>query len=466
MTGSGRPTVLFICHNHPSVRPGGAEAYALELHRHLRERDDVRSVFLAKGGPPLAPAGRVHLGTCVAPVDDRPDEYFFFTEDWNGAYDWTFGTIRDDKRLYTKHMRAFLRAIDPDVVHFQHTMFFGYDVLREVRNTCPDAAIVYTLHEFMPICHRQGQMLRATDQTPCMQESPRRCNECFPEIDQQTFFLRKRFVQSHMALVDRFIAPSEFLAQRYVDWGLPEEKVQVEEYGRTPPAGEAPIQPRAHRDRFGFFGQLTPFKGLQVLLEAIALVHDGAARQEDPLLAALERAAAPQPAPARRARREDAEPRPHVRVHGANLDLQPGQFQNRVRELLERAGDSVTFIGAYDHDDLHAYMAEVDWVVIPSIWWENSPLVIQEAFHFGRPVIASDIGGMAEKVTHEVDGLHFRANDPTSLAAVMRRAASEPGLWERLRSRVQPVYPMEEHVQRLAELYEQLLRERTAAHVA
>jgi len=453
-----RPTVLFICHNHPSVRPGGAEAYALELHRHLVAAGDVRSVFLAKGGPPLSPAGRVHLGTYVAPVDDRPDEYFFFTEEW--IYDWTFGTIRYDKQPYTKHFRAFLEAIEPDVVHLQHTMFFGYDILREIKNTCPDAAIVYTLHEFMPICHRQGQMLRATDDTPCMQESPRRCNECFPEIDQQTFFLRKRFVQSHMSVVDRFIAPSEFLGQRYVDWGLPEEKVIVEEYGRTPPAGEAAIQPRRHRDRFGFFGQLTPFKGLQVVLEAIAELHGANARQ-DPLLAALERAAGPQPDAASAG---DEEPRPHVRIHGANLDLQPGQFQNRIAELLERAGEHATFIGAYNHDDLHAYMEEVDWVIIPSIWWENSPLVIQEAFHFGRPVIASDIGGMAEKVTHEVDGLHFRANDPTSLAATMRRAATEPGLWERLHGGIRPVYRMEEHVQWLSELYRQLLDGKVVAH--
>jgi len=454
-----RPTVLFICHNHPSVRPGGAEAYALELHRHLVAAGDVRSVFLAKGGPPLAPVGRVHLGTYVAPVEGSPDEYFFFTEEW--IYDWTFGTIRYDKQPYTKHFRAFLEAIQPDVVHLQHTMFFGYDILREIKNTCPDAAIVYTLHEFMPICHRQGQMLRATDDTPCMQESPRRCNECFPEIDQQTFYLRKRFVQSHMEVVDRFIAPSAFLGQRYVDWGLPAEKVVVEEYGRTPPAGEAAIQPRRHRDRFGFFGQLTPFKGLQVVLEAIIELH-GASAGQDPLLAALERAAGSQAPVAEGG--EDGGPQPHVRIHGANLDLQPGPFQNRIAELLERAGAHATFIGAYDHDDLHAYMSEVDWVIIPSIWWENSPLVIQEAFHFGRPVIASDIGGMAEKVTHEFDGLHFRANDPTSLAATMQRAATEPDLWERLHGGIRPVYRMEEHVQWLSELYRQLIDDRVVAH--
>jgi hypothetical protein len=72
-------------------------------------------------------------------------------------------------------------------------------------------------------------------------------------------------------------------------------------------------------------------------------------------------------------------------------------------------------------------MGDVDWVVVPSVWWENSPLVIQEAFQRGRPVICSDIGGMAEKVADGVDGLHFRAGDPEALAATIARAATDPG---------------------------------------
>jgi glycosyltransferase involved in cell wall biosynthesis len=450
--GSGRrPTVLFICHNHPSVRPGGAEAYALELHRHFRASGQVDPLFLAKGGPPLSTAGRAHLGTYIAPVGRASDEYFCFTEDWN--YDWTFGTIRDDKRLYTKHLRAFLRAVKPDVVHLHHTMFFGYDILREIKNSVPEAPIVYTLHEFMPICHRQGQMLKTADDQPCLEESPRNCHECFPEVTPQTFFMRKRFIQSHLSLVDRFIAPSAFLGQRYIDWGIPPEKILVEEYGRTPPIGKAAVGSRRHRDRFAFFGQMTEYKGLQVLLEAVALLRGETGDQQDPLLAALERAAAPGPAHAT----TESGPRPHVRVHGANLDLQPGRFQNHIKDLLTRVRDDVTFIGRYRHEDLAAHMAEVDWVVVPSIWWENSPLVIQEAFHFGRPVICSDIGGMAEKVRDGVDGLHFRAGDPSSLANVMERAAGAPELWERLRQAITPVHAMEEHAGKIASLYEDLL---------
>lgn len=447
------PRVLFICHNHPSVRPGGAEAYALELHRHLVASGDAESTFLAKGGPPMSTAGRAHLGTYVAPVGRSADEYFCFTEDWN--YDWTFGTIRDDKRLYTKHLRAFLKAIGPDVVHVHHTMFFGYDILREIRNTLPDVPIVYTLHEFMPICHRQGQMLKVADDQPCMDESPRNCHECFPDVSQQTFFMRKRFIQSHLSVVDQFIAPSEFLGERYIDWGIPREKVLVEEYGRTPPAGSADGPPRELRNRFGFFGQLTPYKGLQVVLEAVASMQNEDLGARDPVLEALEFAAGLREAPKEAAPAPDTAPT--VRVHGANLDLQPGAFQNHVKELLARTKDQVTFIGRYRHDDLHAYMAEVDWVIVPSIWWENSPLVIQEAFHFSKPIICSDIGGMAEKVRDGVDGLHFRANDPASLARVMQRAAQTPGLWDELRSHIRPVYPMDDHVRRLVSLYHELL---------
>jgi glycosyltransferase involved in cell wall biosynthesis len=456
-----KPTVLFICHNHPEVRPGGAEAYALELHRHLRSTGAFNSFFLAKGGPPLSASGRPHAGSYIAPANGDLDEYFLYTDGYD--YDWTFGTIRHDKELYTKHLRAFLESVQPDLVHLHHTMFFGYDTLREIRNTLPSAPIVYTLHEYMPICHRQGQMLRTTDDQPCLEESPRRCHECFPEISPQTFFMRKRFVQSQFDLVDLFVAPSSFLGERYVDWGIPRDRILVEEYGRTPPPRPTVDDaPREHRDRFGYFGQLTPFKGPDVLVEAMWLLAPSTEGDDDPLLAALERVGGVAP----RAAAADG-PTPHAFVHGANLDLQPGTFQNRFAELLEKTRSNVTFVGRYTHDELPRLMANLDWVVVPSVWWENSPLVIQEAFHFGKPVICSDIGGMAEKVRDGVDGLHFRAADPRSLAEVIRTAAKTPGLWDRLRAGIRPVYPMDMHAATLGRIYTELLvREpKEVAHV-
>src|SRR5690606_9463465 len=103
--------------------------------------------------------------------------------------------------------------------------------------------------------------------------------------------------------------------------------------------------------------------------------------------------------------------------------------------LLDDAGPRAKFYGGYDMEELPRLIRQVDWVIVPSIWWENSPLVIQEAFAHGRPVICGDIGGMAEKVRHEVDGLQFRAGSAEDLADCLLRVLAEPDLWQRLRAR-------------------------------
>lgn len=444
--------VLYVVHNHPKTRPGGAEAYAYETYLAMRESAAYEPVFLAKGGPPLETLGRIHSGTFFASADQHdPNQYFVYTDEY--TFDWLYGTI-PFKQFYTKHVRAFLEALQPDVVHFQHTLFLGYDFIREVRNTLPNVPIIYTLHEFLPICHRQGQMVRTIRNETCDEESPRRCHECFPEVSPQTFYMRKRFVQSHFELVDMFIAPSQFLLERYVDWGIPRERIRFEDYGRLPVATTSAQSSDLARDRLGFFGQFNPFKGADVLLEAMALLEQSDQQR------LLTDGGNPQVPGASSVGR----PRPHLRLHGANLDLQPGSFQTRFHELLEAAGGAVTLVGQYGHAELASLMRQVDWVVVPSIWWENSPLVIQEAFMHGKPVICSDIGGMAEKVRDGVDGLHFRVGDPADLADTIARAVGTPGLWETLRSGIEEVHPMRDHVGVLHELYDELLA--TRAHGA
>jgi glycosyltransferase involved in cell wall biosynthesis len=419
---SAKPKILYVSHNHPAIRPGGAEAYAYELYRAVRDGGELEPLFLARTGPPVSTTSRYHEGTLLTGVNDDPNQYFFYTDTLE--YDWLFGSPRDKTSLI-KYLREFLRAQQPDLVHFQHTLFFGYDMLREVRQTLGDVPILYTLHEFLPICHRNGQLLRTTSEKPCREESPRRCHECFPEVSPQEFFMRKRFVQSHMSVVDRFLAPSHFLRERYVDWGLPADKVVFEEYGRLP-VTPAPVPERRERNRLAFFGQLSHFKGVNVLLRAMKRL------QEDGV---------------------DV----HLTVHGANLELQPEAFRAEFHELLEATKETVRFEGEFDHDDLPALMADVDWVVVPSVWWENSPLVIQEASQHRRPVIASDIGGMAEKVDDGVSGLHFKAGNSASLAETIARAVSSRRLWGELQRAIPPVYAMDEHVRSLSRHYEELL---------
>lgn len=427
------PKVLYVVHNHPAVMPGGAETYSLELYEEMRDSGRYDPLLLARTGPPVSRSGRVHEGTLLEPVGGDPNQYFFHTD--IADYDWFLSTSRN-KDVYTKFYREFLTAYEPDVVHFQHTLFLGYDILRETRRTRPKAAIVYTLHEYVPICHNNGQMF-TTGGERCTGASPRRCHDCFPEIPPQQFFLRERFIKSHLGVVDRFVSPSRFLAGRYAEWGIDPARITVEENGRRPLAAVADtIDPegtgRADRNRIGYFGQFTAFKGADVLMKAMKLLAV----------------------------------RPTLRLHGANIEHQPEEFQALFHSLLDAAGDDVTLVGRYRPEELPALMRAVDWVVVPSIWWENAPLVIQEAFAHGRPVICSDIGGMAEKVTDGVDGLHFRAGDPQSLADTIERAIGTPGLWDRLRAGIGEVHPLARHVANLADLYDELRAGRSGKALA
>lgn len=422
-----KPTrVLIVCHNHPSIHPGGSETYALELHKALLRSSDYESLFLARS---TVDANFVSPHHRHAPDSTDPSELLFPT--LPAGFDHFLGQARR-RELTASRFAEMLRDERPEVIHFQHTHFLGYDLVRVARRTLPAAAIVYTLQEFLPICHNSGQMVRnAAEFELCDHESPQRCHECFPHIAPREFLLRKRLIQSHLASVDLFITPSKLLRDRYVAWGLPPEKVVVEEYGRLP-VQPLPERPDSRpRNRLGFFGQITRFKGVDVLLEAmVRLGERGSSAQ--------------------------------LRVHGANLEMQHVEFRARIQSLLEATRANVTWIGRYGHDELPTLMAAVDWVVVPSIWWENSPLVIQEAFAFGRPVISSDIGGMAEKVDDGVNGLHFRAGDVESLAAAVERAVTDSALWSTLRSRVAPAHSMDDHVARLSELYRELIERRSA----
>ena len=226
---------------------------------------------------------------------------------------------------------------------------------------------------------------------------------------------------------------------------MPKEKIEFEDYGR--PAAHVSIAPETDRprNRIAFFGQLTFFKGALVLLKAMQLLEheeSKSARQS-----ALRFGSAPA------ARSEGI----HLWMHGANLEIQAGSFQTEFRAMIDATKRNVTFVGRYEPEEIGRLMANVDWVVIPSIWWENAPLVIQEAFIHKRPVICSDIGGMAEKVTDGVNGLHFRAGDPLSLAETIRKAATTPGLWDQLRQGIPEIYRIEDSVAKLTGIYDTLL---------
>ena len=447
MRATGKHKVLFICHNHPWVMPGGAEGYALELYEALRDDSEFEPIFLARVAGHIPDSRRFRPRSPIWRLATDTNQFVFHTA--SKDFDTFLMTSRNQDHA-AKHFRNFLQTHKPDVIHFQHTLFLGHEFIRLARMTLPDAAIVYTLHEYLPICHRNGQMIRTRNEELCLAATPQRCHECFPDVSPEAFAGRKESIMSDFALVDRFIAPSRFLLDRYVEWGIPKDKLEFEEYGRK----TLPIVPQIHErqttNRFGFFGQLNPFKGVNVLLKAMSLL---ATKADNSISRGQSRER-------RHDRNRYNDSAPHLWIHGANLEAQPGGFQAEFRSMLEANQANVTFIGRYDQASLPQLMANIDWVVVPSIWWENSPLVIQEAFAYGRPVICSNIGAMAEKVRDGVNGLHFQAGKPDSLARTIRMAATKTNLWDKLTANLPAVHSMQKHTQFLIQLYDSIMKSR------
>jgi glycosyltransferase involved in cell wall biosynthesis len=407
--------VLYVSHNHSSIRPGGLEIYAEELHRAIGETGEFESLLVARVAEPRA----THNGSRLAQAESEPTLYYLYTGD--DEFDRLLVTARS-KRLYIEDWRAFLRAQKPDIVHFHHSAFLGYDMIRETRRTLPRAGIVYTLHDFGPICHHNGQMVRTGACALCRAASAPRCHECFPEVPMQDFLARERFVKSALELVDLFITPSEHARHTFIEWGLPNDRVVHEDYGRFPvPA--LPDPPDAGRRRtIGFFGQVTRHKGIDVLLEAMKLL-----RETDTDVKLL--------------------------LFASGIERVAPDFRARLTALLEETSESVRFEGRYEQAALPGLLSAIDWMVVPSIWWETGPLVIHEARLHGRPVICSDIGAMVERIEHGVNGLHFRVGDPRSLATAIRQAVDTRGLWDELRDGMTDPHTMEAHLETLVNLY-------------
>ncbi len=415
--------ILVAAHSHPAITKGGAEIAAWRLYEHVGARPDWQAWFL--GCAREAGAGRT--GSVITqPFSDREFVYA------PSAFDW-FKFANHDKQ-YPRDLELLLRDIAPDIVHFHHYVNFGVETFLHVRRALPDCRIVLTLHEFQAICNHYGQMVTKQKKSLCYESSPRECNRCFPEFSRSDFFLRKTYISRFFDLVDQFISPSAFLADRYVAWGVPAAKMAVLENVTTPVEPATDAVPRSDPDilRVGFFGQISFLKGIHVALDAARLLE------------------------------EEGVTNIQLEVHG-DYTSQPPEFQTDFLERLQKAGRNVRYHGPYENHRVDGLMRGVDLVVVPSIWWENSPVVIQECLRNRRPIVCSNIGGMAEKVRNEKDGFHFPVGSAIELAALLRDLAKDREKLARVAREMQPAEAPERAVERHLELYERLLSRVAAA---
>jgi len=406
-----RPRVLVISHGHPDFSLGGGEISAHNQWLELRKRG-IHAMFIART---VEHPG--HVGTPFTARSKDGMELLFNVPPVNH-----FRHSQPNARVVVRDFRQLLETFRPTAVHFHHYVHLGLELIREVKKYSPDVRIIVTLHEYLAICHARGQMLK-TGGLLCSRAAPLDCHMCFPDISPQEFFLRERFIKSFFCLVDKFVCPSKFLRDRYEFWGLPPEKLVILDNGQPERTAENEEAPKRNIERrFAVLGQLSRLKGTLVLLDAIRML----------------------PALVRK--------RVRVEIHGS-VQHALDDFKPELSKGLQGLEDSVRLCGPYMPEHASRILQRSGWLIVPSIWWENSPLVIQEAFAAGRPVICSDVGGMAEKVVHGKTGLHFRVNNPADLATRIEQCVNQPKLWTQMRHNLPKPLSVEQAVDQLIILY-------------
>jgi glycosyltransferase involved in cell wall biosynthesis len=318
----------------------------------------------------------------------------------------------------------------PDVVHVQHLKDLTVDALPLAR--AAGAAVAYTLHDYWGLCPN-AQFVRPGGGICHGPHLWLECGRCAayglgkPWLTPAApaaiplFAARQRAIRRAMAHVDLFLSPSRFLRDRYVAGGLPAERLRVLENGLdVARLAGCPAERGALRGHYAYVGSLAWQKGVHVAVEAFrALGGTGA----------------------------------ELRIWGGEHAYP--DYARRLRRLAAGC-DWIRFEGELDSNRVGEALAWADYLVVPSLWWENSPVTIREAFHAGVPVLASRLGALEEKVCEGLGGLLFRPGDPADLARVVRRTLEEADLLEALRAKIPPVETIAAHAAEVEALYEGL----------
>jgi glycosyltransferase involved in cell wall biosynthesis len=215
--------------------------------------------------------------------------------------------------------------------------------------------------------------------------------------------------------------------------GVPREKIRLCRHGL--PAGEAPAAAPEHfynpeinhsgvnhpkaPCRIAFLGRITPVKGLDILIRAIAA---------DPDLPVV------------------------LDIYGVVQDT------DAYRSQLQKQCDArMRFHAALAPHEVIGRLRDYDVLAVPSQWLETGPLVVLEAFAAQIPVIGSDLGGIRELVRQGVDGLLVEPRSVSGWTEALRRLSREPGLLRKLQQGVRPPRTMEAVAADMLSLYGQLL---------
>lgn len=418
--------ILKIIHGYPLNYNAGSEVYSQSICNELSKHHRV-SVFTREENP-YSPDFAIRKHT-----ENRSlDIYFVNNPQGKDGY---------RHQSMDSNFAKLIAEIKPDIAHIGHLNHLSTGIVDELNKQ--NIPIVFTLHDFWLMCPR-GQFLtrsigKENNFQLCSRQQDQKCaTDCYKvyfsgreeneqqDIDHWSAWTNQRMIETKAIInkVDAFIAPSNYLRNRFInEFSVPENKIIYLDYGFPT---EYLTQTEKSKDKtnftFGYIGTLIPAKGVNQLIEAFCQIETPAT----------------------------------LRIYGR----QNGQSTDALKLLASKTKNKIELAGEYiNHNLANDVFSKVDCIVVPSIWAENSPLVIHEAQSCRIPVITADFGGMKEYVQHQVNGLLFEHRNSTSLAEQMKFAIANPQMMKMygqkgyLYSATGDVPDIQEHCKELEKIY-------------
>lgn len=395
--------ILKVIHGYPPYYSAGSEVYSQMLAHGLADNHEVQvfarhennflpdfhcSTILDNSDP------RILLHLINVPITKY--RYKFVNEEVNTQF------------------KQIVDNFKPDLIHFGHLNHLSLSLPElTFKKNIP---MVFTLHDFWLMCPRGRFIQRNSKELLqlCNGQEDRKCaTECYKgcftgdnellnsDINywQEWISTRMRYTKKIVDYVDHFIAPSKFLMNKFIeDFNIPTKKISYLDYGFNLNRLKSRNRIREEDFVFGYIGTHTPEKGIDLLLKAFS----------------------------------NLSPKAKLRIWGATSQ-ETADFKAITNQFSQAVKDRIEWMGSYKNENIVTEVFnKLDAIVVPSIWGENSPLVIHEAQQLNIPVITADHGGMAEYVRDGVNGLLFKHRNIESLSEKMENLVIDQKLYTTL----------------------------------
>jgi glycosyltransferase involved in cell wall biosynthesis len=308
-----------------------------------------------------------------------------------------------------------ISAEKADVVHVGHTMRVGALV-----QTLPSLRIPYilTLTDFFLVCPKV-KLLPSRQPLCSGPEQGEACGKLCPELNSDYIVQRLAFAKDILFKARSVVAPSTFVAGVF-DREFPGLEMKVTYHGFNFRILKRNQKTYANGDSvtFCYAGSFNPHKGIHLLVEAFKAIPSGNAL---------------------------------LKIYGSGPD------KSYVDNLMAMVGASknIEFCGVYSEDKTGETLSGVDVLVIPSLCYDSYSMILYEALACNVPVVATELGGLAEKIKDGVNGFLFPMGNSTRLQTVLQKIVQDPAVLNPLKQNISSmiIHGVEEEAYTYARVY-------------